>query len=446
MRGGGWALLALVLVPAFGTEPVWADCPPPAAEIAEGAMALAAQALSVVEPDVPPPAPSPAGRRTPNGGYRTRHGFAIAPGCFTGGTTPESIESTITTLLNRASSCARTRLPGYTHALFNGVLHDGATITCRSGECAGETTGACYFQDAAGRHRVNFPPARGHLGTSGTWFHELLHAAGADNQCVNRHNATGLSFDARAQDDEVYFWEAACFQPEVILAAMRAGDRAICSRALHNHSSRPNRVRHHLESIKRTCRFFLNYLTDESALITDARERLYPEVFSCGAGTPACPPLDSLNTALVAAGEASRALPTPTTLAAWANEQCHLSAGSGSAEQPWSPLYTCMTRLESHLEERLQGLRTKVGDGGLTEAQVSAYERYFRSILRGSKVLADLTDLDRIVRRAGSGAASSHITELITECRAEGGAGSAFCQRFETDTVPRLAGLMARWQ
>ncbi|HAZ13650.1 MAG: hypothetical protein A2X86_16210 [Bdellovibrionales bacterium GWA2_49_15] len=409
-----------------------ADCPT-SLEMAAKLLAFARDSVTAVAPEVLPPAPRKTGERFANGNYRSRHGMIIHQNCLNKpGVTVAKLEETIGRMAVVTKRCGN-RFSPYTRALFNGAFSDGPLLTCNFGAECGEGADACF----TGGTRINFMSVDALLNPS-TLFHEMLHQAGVDNQHVSHHNHVSIGNDDML-NDEVYFWQTVCFDPNMMLTMMRASDptKAACSRPLQ-HYGRPNRVRHTSTSVNYVCGHFDRYLAKERQLITKTRTEVFPQVFTCEMLT--CPDLTAIATKLRTAGKPGLILPTAATAASWTRTYGFIDEG-GMDEEPWGPFNTALARQGENFTT------AKLLEAGLTADEAQMYSLYVRHVGKKLKFMDEgIGSLSDYPDLALKGKSTTTVAKPIEECRTdEALRRSAICRDFIRITSPAMADLLTQF-
>jgi hypothetical protein len=426
-------LIAFLLIPTLAAGDA-RDCPEAYREADNLLRSVPAvmNAVATFEP-LPEVAPSPL----PGGGFRTRHGIRVDASCMTH-TTPAELDRTLGKVLSGVARCGNRRGLSSVQTLLYDVIRDGASFSCVLSGCPAKSA-ACATQSS---RNVNFRDIA-ELGNPGTWFHELLHLGGADNQCTASHNAG--TFTSRSRD-EVYFWETACFDVSTLLQQMR-GDPAICANALRTNELARTRFSYNARSIAGVCSIYSRYLKEEKTYLGNVKSLLVPEIFACSSHLDEgrCPAVGTLNGRLRAAGLASLELPGPQNYIAWMDRACGMYSSQDQLN-PALSLQECSRRLLS--EGNRNFLMEKVAAGLLTQIELDDYLGSLRRMELKARFLSEgPANANAFPGLAESGKARQTLGDSIERCASVNGLkGTSLCRLFQTQMRRPMASLLHAWE
>jgi hypothetical protein len=296
-------LLPLLLIALGAAAPARAEeCKVDARELTAELM-LGIPSIYDIAATFPPVAEVPSARLA-DGSYRTRYGIVIDKSCLVPlGDKPkadpaEEMERALGTMLARTRRCGRRRLLGVVERTLYAAVERRPRFVCEDrADCGGENAAACGSRRD---NRIIFRMLHART-DAGLLFHELLHVGGVDNQNAAAHNKPEI--EANFFRDQVYFWQATCFMPGLMIDLMR-GKPDACVRAMRHNDYASTRFSYNRREEEATCGLFRRYLDQERVYERNVSEVLVPEIFACAPHLDAggCPDVERLNRRLRAAG------------------------------------------------------------------------------------------------------------------------------------------------
>jgi hypothetical protein len=181
---------------------------------------------------------------------------------------------------------------------------------------------------------------------------------------------------------------------------------------------------------------------DEKAHFDIVRAKIWPAVFTCDPG-PDCASPSGLNEKLRAANLDKLLLPEgPGDAVAWIKNTCAMSGGE-ITETPWSVMRYCLTRV---YDSRLKDINEAAAAGKLTPSERNAYEGALKRLSARLPVLSDgIGSPSDLLNYGQSGRGTELLARSLRACRAEGLAGTPFCNELTVSGATAAAHLMSRW-
>lgn len=378
----------------------------------------------------------------PDGSYRTRRNMIVDSRCFAETTDPSvrqklaaQFDDTVEQMLRTVDRCGRHRALAVVENAFIQRIARHPRFTCNPGEC-GANAGACAMADEG--NRINLT-VRAHWFNPATWFHEILHLSGGDNQSVDAHNAHSESSDAV---DEVVFWERHCFSPSIILSMMRNGRPTACSSALSHHPGAPS-ARYNPRELRVACDLYNNYLVQERNFGRQVRDTLLPHVFRCAPhlDNHACPDPAPLNAKLATNPALARfTLPTASNYRDWLRANC--PKYRDEIPEQFMP---CLSSVLSGLEQVLAAEKA-AGRSPLTLDEERAVLLSISTLsAKGDFVKDHLAKAQDFPDQAQARDSSSLQGAIATCARRPLLQGTSLCRQFDATVRAPMASLLRYW-
>lgn len=386
--------------------------------------------------------------------YQNPYGLLINSECFrdigslTADDMLQKFNEKFDVMIQGALRCKKRRHFTAIYELLMDTIEKRPRVTCKKDDCGGKT--ACAISS---ENRLNFTkPETGAMDRGVVWFHELLHLSQSENLTNEEHS--NLS-DANVGEDELYYWQTACFEPHNMVIMMKKNPK-LCRNTMT--TMRGKRFRYNKREVEHICSFFEKYINQiEKNYVEQLDRKLIPLVFDCKPhlDRDSCVDVAALNKKLSAAGLNKYQFPdlwpiheslkkhvreknfikNQALLKTWLRLAC------SKASSDWNvggSLSSCLNHIEKNLETIL---------AQLDQDTATKFRQHLQFLKPKAKFVSEGPSNTYNIPWAGTdGRGKQILAQTIENCRSPELKSTSLCKAFETSFARPMARILKYWE